>query len=161
MLELKGIRISKRGSRIEGEKPHNSRGILTSLRWWARRHLQITSLTIACSTVYSGADQRKHQNSASLSFVRGIHRRPVNFPQKGPVTRKMFPFDDVIMLQTLGYFNCHCDKRSNRIGDLFKQDVYYRWFQHTQIAKLMGPTWGPPGSCRSQMGPMLAPWPLL
>ena len=44
-----------------------------------------------------GADQRKHQSSASLAFVRGIHRRPVNSPHKGPVTRKMFPFDDVIM----------------------------------------------------------------
>ena len=31
----------------------------------------------------------------------------------------------------------------------------------TQIAKLMGPTWGPAGSCRPQMGPMLAPWTLL
>ena len=30
-----------------------------------------------------------------------------------------------------------------------------------QIAKSMGPTWGPPGSCRPQMGPMLAPWTLL
>ena len=39
----------------------------------------ITSLTIANSAVYSGADQRKHQNSASLAFVRGIHRSPVNF----------------------------------------------------------------------------------
>ena len=31
----------------------------------------------------------------------------------------------------------------------------------SQIAKFMGPTWGPPGSCRPQMGPMLAPWTLL
>ena len=31
-------------------------------------------------------------------FVRGIHRWPVNSPHKGPVTRKMFPFDDVIMM---------------------------------------------------------------
>ena len=46
---------------------------------------------------YSGTDQRKHQSSASLAFVRGIHRRPVNSPHKWPVTRKMFPFDDVIM----------------------------------------------------------------
>ena len=30
-----------------------------------------------------------------------------------------------------------------------------------QIAKFMGPTWGPPGSCRPQMGPMLTPWILL
>ena len=59
---------------------------------------QITSLTIVYSTVYSGADQRKHQSAASLDFVRGIDRGPVNSPHKGPVTRKMFPFDDVIML---------------------------------------------------------------
>ena len=58
---------------------------------------QITSLTIVYSTVYSGTDQRKHQSSASLAFVRGIHRWPVNSPHKGPVTRQMFPFDDVIM----------------------------------------------------------------
>ena len=59
---------------------------------------QITSLTIVCTTVYLGADQRKHQSSASLAFVRGIHRGPVNSPHKGPVTRKMLPFDDVIMV---------------------------------------------------------------
>ena len=58
---------------------------------------QITSLTILYSTVHSGEDQRKHQSSASLAFVWGIHRRPVNSPHKWPVTRKMFPFDDVIM----------------------------------------------------------------
>ena len=55
---------------------------------------QITSLTIVYSTAYSGVDQRKHQSYASLAFVRGIHRWPVNSPHKGPVTRKMFPFDD-------------------------------------------------------------------
>ena len=59
---------------------------------------QITSLTIVYSKVYSDADQRKHQSCASLAFVRGIHRGPVNSPHKWPVTRKMFPFDDVIML---------------------------------------------------------------
>ena len=58
---------------------------------------QITSVTIVNATVYSDADQRKHQSSALLAFVRGIHRRPMNSPHKGPVTRKMFPFDDVIM----------------------------------------------------------------
>ena len=59
---------------------------------------QITSLMIFYSTVYSGVDQRKHQSSASLAFMRGIHRGPVNSPHKWPVTRKMFPFDDVIMM---------------------------------------------------------------
>ena len=59
---------------------------------------QIISFTIVYSTVYSDADQRKHQSSASLAFMPGIHRWPVNSPRKWPVTRKMFPFDDVIML---------------------------------------------------------------
>ena len=59
---------------------------------------QITSLTVVYSIIYSDADQRKHQSSASLAFVRRIHQGPVNFPHKGPVTPKMFPFDDVIMM---------------------------------------------------------------
>ena len=63
---------------------------------------QITTLTIVYSTIYTGADQRKHQSFTPLAFVRGIHRWPVNSPQihrwpvnsphKGPVTGKMFPF---------------------------------------------------------------------
>ena len=59
---------------------------------------QITSLTIVYSTIYSDADQRKHQSSASLAFVREIHRGPVNSPHNGPGTRNMFPFDDVIII---------------------------------------------------------------
>ena len=59
---------------------------------------QITSLMIVYSIVYSGGDQRKHQSSASLDFVQGICRWPVNSPHKRPVTRKMFPSNDVIML---------------------------------------------------------------
>ena len=58
---------------------------------------QITSLTIVYSTVYSRRRSEKHQSSTSLAFVRGIHRWPVNSPHKGPVTRKVYPFDDVIM----------------------------------------------------------------
>ena len=71
---------------------------------------QITSLAIVYSTVYSDADQRKQQSSASLPFVREIHRWPVNSPHKGPVTRKMFPFDDVIMSSLLvatDIYICH------------------------------------------------------
>ena len=69
---------------------------------------QITSPMIVYSTVYSDADQRKHQISASLAFVRGIHRVPVNSSHKGPVTRKMFPFDDVIMTpgSAINLFKC-------------------------------------------------------
>ena len=67
---------------------------------------QITSLTIVYSTFYSGADQRKHQSSASLVFVCGIQRWPVNSPHKGPAAENVsINFDDVIM--ELGqYHNC-------------------------------------------------------
>ena len=59
---------------------------------------QITCVSIVYSTAWSGADEIKHQSSASLAFVRGIHRSPVNSPHKRPATRKLFPFDDVIMI---------------------------------------------------------------
>ena len=68
---------------------------------------QITSLTIVYSTVYSGADHRKHQSSASLVFVRGIHRCPVISPHKGPVTRKIFLFADVIWYLWIA-ITCRC-----------------------------------------------------
>ena len=77
---------------------------------------QITSLTIVYSSVYSGADQRKYQSYASLAFVREIHRSPVNSPHKGPVTRKMFPFDDVIMAikhQANSFYNVGSDLLRN------------------------------------------------
>ena len=57
---------------------------------------------------YTGTDQRKHQNYAPLAFARGIHRWPVNSPHKGPVTRKMFPFDDVIMKFSHHSSTCFC-----------------------------------------------------
>ena len=66
---------------------------------------QITSLKIVYSIVYSDADQGKYQSSASLALLRGNHRGPVNSPHKCSVTRKKFPFDDVIM-KTL-----FCDSR--------------------------------------------------
>ena len=57
---------------------------------------QITNVSSVYSTDCSHAYQWKYQSSASLAFVRGIHRWPMNSHYKGPVTRKMFPFDDVI-----------------------------------------------------------------
>ena len=59
---------------------------------------RITILPIVYFTVYSGEYHRKHQSSASLAFLRGIHQWPVNSQHKWPVTRKMVPFDDVIMM---------------------------------------------------------------
>ena len=83
------------------DKRHYSDVIMSSMAF------QITSVSIACSTICLGADQRKHQSSALLAFVRGIHGWPVDSPNKGPVTRKMLPFDDVLMkcYWTLGDFD--------------------------------------------------------
>ena len=57
----------------------------------------------------SFTDQRKHKSSASLAFVRGIQRWPANSPNKGLVTRKMFPFEGVIMrrIHRQGGWNHH------------------------------------------------------
>ena len=59
---------------------------------------QITGVSIVCSTTCLGTDQRKHQSSASLAFWRKSHLWPVDSPREGPVMRKIFPFDDVIMV---------------------------------------------------------------
>ena len=82
---------------------------------------QITSLTIVYTTVYSDVHQRKHQSSASLAFVRGIHRGPVNSPHKGPVTRKIFTFDDVIMI--LGLLRTFLT-RIVLCDDMVQRDIY-------------------------------------
>ena len=76
---------------------------------------QITILAIVYSTVYSDADQGKYPSSASLVFVWGIHRGPVNSPHKWPVTRKMFPFDDVVMEGNWACYNgtAHCQQYDN------------------------------------------------
>ena len=58
---------------------------------------QFTGVSIVWSTICSIADQKRHQSSASLALVRGIYRLPVNSPIKDPMTRKKFPFNDVIM----------------------------------------------------------------
>ena len=74
------------------------RKVFNTLQWIMNANAsQITGVSIVYSNVCSGADQRKHQSSTSLAFVVGIHRWSVNSPHKGPVTRKNFPFDDVIM----------------------------------------------------------------
>ena len=80
----------------------------------------VSQITIVYSTVYWGAGQRKHQSSASLAFVQGIHRWPVNSPHKGPVTRKCFHLmtsscrglcmdcsDELFMRSREGYFGVY------------------------------------------------------
>ena len=85
----------------------------------------ITSLTIVYSIVYSDADQRKHQKSASLAFVRGIHRGTVNSTHKWPVTRKMFPFDDVIMInRTLSFRRNDFNNFASQCQDMVERNKY-------------------------------------
>ena len=63
-----------------------------------RNGVSITSVSIVCLTFCLCVDQRKHQSSASLAFVRGIYRWQVNSHHKGSVTRKCFH------LMTSSYF---------------------------------------------------------
>ena len=118
---------------------------------------QILGISIICSIVFffSGANQRKHQSSTSLAFVSGIHRWPVDSPHKGPVTWKMFPFDDVIginscwrkITQSLS-FMCQSDIYIEREGEIY----FFCWFfmlWHREMLitckgakKLACPMWG-------------------
>ena len=84
---------------------------------------QITSLTIVCPAVYSGADQRKHQSSTSLAFVRGIHRWPMNSTRKWPVTRKCFH------MMTSSW-----KLAASRLHEILQSDVlqHYRIFERGQ-----------------------------
>ena len=120
---------------------------------------QITGVSIVCSTVASGADQRKHQSSASLASVWGIHRWPVNSPHKRPVTRKMLPVLDS------QYHPCWCsgDFRSLCISKMLLTPKVYKEILikiihfHSRkfiwkcplIARFMRPTWGPSGADRN------------
>ena len=87
----------------------------------------MTSVWIVCSTVCSGADQRKHQSSTSLASVRGIHWWPVNSPNKGPVTRKMFSFDDAIMTHIYQCINL-CSVKSKIVPCLSKISINKRLY---------------------------------
>ena len=73
---------------------------------------QITGVSMVCSTVCPGAGQKKTSKLRVTGLLGGIHRRPVNSPNKGPVTRKMLPFDDVIVLKAASFFQgkeiCFC-----------------------------------------------------
>ena len=95
--------ISDALRRVLSSYPYNKCLVSKALSWHYNDVImsaivsQITGASIVYSAVCSGADQRKHQSSASLAFVRGIDQWPVNSSHKGPVTRKMFPFDDAIM----------------------------------------------------------------
>ena len=103
-------------------------------RWFAIQSNNITMHKIA--TFHSGADQRKYQRSASLAFVRGIHRWPVNSPHKRPVTQKMSLFDDVRYLVYLVLINQNvpCGYNLFLIWNVFHHinlDSLFSWIGHS------------------------------
>ena len=110
--------------------PRQSKGWINSDVIIGAMASQIISLTIVYSTVYSGADQRKHQNSASLAFVWGIHRWTANVPPKWPVTRKMFPFDNVIMISI---FHVKFARKCVLCTCSHTHDSYICWLRHIQL----------------------------
>ena len=112
---------------------------------------QITGVSMVCSTVCcSGADQRKHESSASLAFVREINRWPLDSPHKGPVTRIMFPLDDVapksycfhniFLLRIwwgIWYLNDRCLSSTNSaLGWEFSKDVRVTYFRNNVLTGL-------------------------
>ena len=90
--------------------------------------------------VYSNADQSKHQSkhqrSASLAFLRGIHRGPVNSPHKWPVTRNMFPFEDVIMNSQIRpmHENGHRGRDKVHMVQVQSKFIYLVFWSNTIIA---------------------------
>ena len=107
---------------------------------------QITSLTIVYLTLYSGAIQRKHKSSTSPAFVRGIHRWPMNSPHNGPVTRKMCPFDDVIIV--ISNYGVRCARGAPKwcackISHVFKHCLadYLNKQKNTYFHSLSWKTW--------------------
>ena len=81
---------------------------LMSLQW---RHNECDGVSnhqphdCLLNRLFRRVSKKKNQSSASPASVWGIHRWPVNFPHKWPVTRKMFSFDDVTMVTRVGLYS--------------------------------------------------------
>ena len=109
---------------------------------------QVTGVSVDYSSVCSGADQRKHQSSTSLAFVMGIHRWPVNSLHKGPVRRKMFPFDDVIMLMKTSESACdHTEQGKANVPSSISEVFPSQLFWHSRNANcasivMFNESWG-------------------
>ena len=88
---------------------------------------KITGFSIFYSAVCSGEDQRKHQSPASVAFVKGIHWSPTDSPHKGPVTREMFPFDDVIIQNSCICYGTYCIPRIKNAHTLNRTNILKAW----------------------------------
>ena len=91
-----------------------------------------------CLAIYLGEHQTKYQNSRHWSFVKGIHRWPVDSPHKGPVTQKAVPFHDIIMYHGFGciVYRFRCSLYWPR---LFKTSITFRiWISIFFVITLWG-----------------------
>ena len=93
---------------------------------------QITSLTVVYSTVYSDADQRKHQSFASLAFVWGIHRDRWIPRTKGQLRGKCFHLM-TSSCQELGVTKVHCWPRVRNIFHLGHKLRSFVWLIYFQV----------------------------
>ena len=106
---------------LAGEYPyHYNDVIMTTMT------SQIASLTVVYSTVYSDADQRKHQSSASLAFVWGIHRDRWIPRTEGQLRGKCFHL-----------MTSSCIEKVTP-GAQFKSDQTFQWFNLCPLTQLRG-----------------------
>ena len=112
-------KIKKTDGKAQQNIGKPNRAHIQSLKWrhhyndviMSARASQTTGPSIVYSAVCSAVDQSKHQSSASLAFVRGIHLWPVNSPHEGPVTRRILPFDDAILTWAPWHFKLLTTRR--------------------------------------------------
>ena len=104
--------------------PHYSDVIMTTMA------SQITSLTVVYSTVYSDADQRKHQSSASLAFVWGIHRDRWIPHTKGQLRGKCF---HLMTSSCWGSISRTCTTSMSRTSTTYQYTLYlYKVIRHVK-----------------------------
>ena len=100
--------------------------------WWTQLRLKSPAFRLFAQ-VCSDADQRKYLSSASLT----LWGEPVDSPHKGPVPRKMFPFDDVIMSSVNVILSYRADDLATQAAQEWHCPVSLRIFkyQHLYIFK--------------------------
>ena len=79
---------------------------ITLASWWTRWRLKSPASALFTQLFIQLNKQGKNLSIPSLAFVWGIHQWSVKSPHKGPVMRKMFPFDDVIMMFLVSSSSC-------------------------------------------------------
>ena len=121
---------------------------------------RITFKSTVSSIDWSSKTTKKISNKTPQCwpFTKGIQQWPVDSPTKGQQCGTRFqviksPCQHQPWLFVL-FGHATCTSWKGHYSTVHKMYI-------SQIAKFMGPTWSQPGSCRPQMGPMLAPWTLL